>query len=139
MRAEDLIVAARQCLETPFRHQARVVGVGLDCAGVVVHAVQAVGGEVVDVYGYGRTPNNGMLEWAVDGQPCVERVMNVADRQPGDILLMRFASEPQHLALLTGDNTIIHAYEAAGKCCEHRLSSVWAARIVRVYRLRGLA
>jgi hypothetical protein len=51
---------------------------------------------------------------------------------------MRFAGDPQHLAICAGD-TIIHAYESAGQCCEHRLSDdLWAARIVRVYRFRGI-
>lgn len=138
MTADDIIAGARECLETPFRHQARLVGVGLDCAGVVAHAVRSVGCEVIEVAGYGRTPNNGLLEQALDGQSCVERITDVSDRRPGDILLMRFTSEPQHLAIFTGE-TIVHAYEAVGKCCEHRLSSVWAARIVRVYRVKGLS
>ena len=50
---------------------------------------------------------------------------------------MRFAADPQHLAIYTGE-TIIHAYEAVGRCCEHRLSSMWKARIVRLYRFAGV-
>jgi hypothetical protein len=40
---------------------------------------------------------------------------------------MRFASDPQHLAICAGE-TIIHAYEAAGQCCEHRLSGLWESQ-----------
>ena len=137
MTADDILAAARQCLGTPFRHQGRLVGTGLDCAGVAIHVAREIGAGVIDVFGYGRTPANGQLEQSLDSQPCLERVLS-ADRQPGDVLLMRFTSEPQHLAIFAGD-TIIHAYESAGLCCEHRLSSMWAARIVRVYRFRGIA
>ena len=137
MTADDILAAARQCLGTKFRHQGRLVAFGLDCAGVAIHVAREIGAGVIDVSGYGRTPANGQLEQSLDSQPCLERV-SLEDRQPGDLLLMRFASEPQHLAICAGE-TIIHAYEAAGLCCEHRLSSLWAARIVRVYRFRGMA
>ena len=134
MTADDIIAAARACLGTPFVHQGRIPGMALDCAGLVIAVAATVGAEYVDYPGYGRSPANGLLEAALDAQPFLERV---ADRQPGDVLLMRFSGEPQHLAICTGDN-IIHSYESVGKACEHRLSDVWAARIVRVYRFGGL-
>ena len=137
--AEDIVTAARQCLGTPFRHQGRIAGFGLDCAGVAIHVARQIGAWHLDVSGYGRTPAQGQLERSLDSQPCLQRVARIEDRQPGDLLLMRFTAEPQHLAFLTRDGTIVHAYEAAGTCCEHRLADVWVSRIVRVYRFRGLA
>ncbi len=136
MTADDILNHARQCLGTPFRHQGRMVGFGLDCAGVAIHVARQIGGGHLDVSGYGRTPADGQLERSLDAQPCLERVA-LGHRQAGDLLLMRFASDPQHLAICAGE-TIIHAYEHVGQCCEHRLSSMWAARIVRVYRFRGM-
>jgi cell wall-associated NlpC family hydrolase len=132
-----IIAAARACLDTPFRHQGRIPGVALDCAGLLIAVAQAVGADYADVPAYGLNPAGGMLGSALDAQPCLEPVP-LSQCQPGDILMMRFAAEPQHLAMLAGD-TIIHAYSNVGKVCEHRLSSVWAARIVRVYRFKGLA
>ena len=137
MMTTDILTAARQCLGTPFRHQGRQVGVGLDCAGVAIHVAQSIGAECFDVDGYGTVPANGELERALDAQPCLQQV-ELADRQAGDLLLMRFSAEPQHLAIFAGE-TIVHAYEAVGKCCEHRLSSAWGSRIVRVYRFQGVA
>jgi len=135
---ELIVSAARACLGTPFRHQGRIVGVGLDCAGVVVEVAKAIGSNPIDVSGYGRVPVNGQLESVLDTQTDLERVLDISTRRAGDILLLRFSGEPQHLAVLTDNNTIVHSYEAVGKCCEHRLSSVWAARIVRVYRFVGV-
>lgn len=135
MTADDIISAARACLDTPFVHQGRIPGVALDCAGLVVAVAEAVGADYVDHPGYGRNPANGLLESVLDAQPFLDRVF---DRQPGDVLLMRFAGEPQHLAIFTGEN-IIHSYESVGKVCEHRLADVWAARIVRTYRFKGVA
>jgi cell wall-associated NlpC family hydrolase len=131
---EDILAAARQCLGTPFRHQGRLVGGGLDCAGVAIHVAQQIGVEHLDVSGYGRLPYSDRLQQSLESQPCLVPV-DPAEQAPGDLLLMRFASDPQHLAILAGE-TIIHAYESVGQCCEHRLSGVWAARIVRVYRFR---
>ena len=90
MTADDIVAAARACIGTPFAHQGRVVGVALDCAGVAVHAVRAAGVDVLDFAGYGRTPNKGRLAAAMDAQPMLERVPDIADRAAGDILLMRF-------------------------------------------------
>lgn len=137
MTADDIVVAARSCLGTPFAHQGRIKGVALDCAGLAVTVAHEVGAEYTDQQGYGREPHNGQLEAALDAQACLVRVTNASDYQPGDILLMRFASEPQHVAIFTGQG-IVHSYESVGMCCEHRLSSTWQARIVRVYRFKDL-
>ena len=135
MTADDILTAARSCLDTPFRHQGRIPGLALDCAGLIVAVAESVGADYIDRFGYGRNPAHGLLESVLHAQPFLERVF---DRKPGDVLLMRFSGEPQHLAICAGD-TIIHSYEAVGKVCEHRLASVWAARIVRVYRFKGIA
>lgn len=134
----DIVTAARACLGTPFAHQGRVIGVGLDCVGVAVHAVRSIGVDVLDIPGYGRTPNNGRLASAMDAQCGLERVHNIAERRAGDILLLRFFREPQHVGICTGDG-IIHAYQAVDGCCEHPIDEKWAARIVRVYRVKGLS
>lgn len=133
--ADAIIAGARECLGTPFRHQGKLVGRGLDCAGVAIHAARQAGLDVIVVDGYGRHPADGSLEQALAEQTCLQPV-SLDDRQPGDLLLMRFSADPQHLAIYTGES-IIHAYQAAGKCVEHRLSDVWAARIVAVYRFVG--
>ena len=135
MTKDDIIVAARDCLETPFRHQGRIQGIALDCAGVIVAVANEIGADNVDQQGYGRNPSGGLLESALDIQPCLERVY---EKQPGDVLLMRFEGDPQHLAIFTGEN-IIHAYETIGKVCEHLFTEKWARRIVRIYRFKGVA
>lgn len=136
MTAAEIIAAARACVGTPFRHQGRQLGVGIDCAGVAVHVASALGCAVIDQAGYGRQPANGMLEAMLDAQACLQRVTDDA-AQPGDVLLMRFTGEPQHLAILAGE-TMIHAWEATGRCCEHAVDVKWRARIVRVYRFVGV-
>ena len=136
MTADEIIAAARACIGTPFLHQGRQPGVGLDCAGVAVHVAGALGCELIDQAGYGRQPAHGMLEAMLDAQPCLQGVTDDA-AQAGDVLLMRFKGEPQHLAILAGE-TMIHAWEAPGLCCEHAIDAKWRARVVRAYRFIGV-
>lgn len=135
MTSDDIIAVARECLGTPFRHQGRLVGVGLDCAGVAVHVMRRLGIPYEDMRGYPRIPYDGMIAEVLDRQ---SHMMRVLDMQLGDVLLMRFAAEPQHVAICAGD-TIIHAFESSGRVVEHRFSSMWRARVVHIYRIMGVA
>lgn len=141
---DQIIAAARSHIDTPFRHQGRAAQGVLDCAGLVVAVADAIGADYLDQQGYSSHPSNGLLESALDAQPCLVRVP-LSDMQPADVLLMKFASDPQHLAIYIGfsqayqDFGIVHAYAQARKVCEHRLTDEWRARIVRVYRFREAA
>jgi cell wall-associated NlpC family hydrolase len=135
MTANDIISAARECVGTPFHHQGRIAGVGMDCAGLIVHVAAKFGMASIEPAGYGRSPCNGMMEAAADTQPYL---MRVTDMQAGDVLMMRFTGEPQHVGIYTG-NTLIHAYESVGKVVEHRMDDKWLRRIVRVYRFKDVA
>ncbi len=43
MKREDFVRVARSYIGTPFHHQGRLPGVGLDCAGVIVCALAECG------------------------------------------------------------------------------------------------
>jgi cell wall-associated NlpC family hydrolase len=136
MTPAEIIGYARECLGTPFRHQGRICGVALDCAGVIVHVANRLGFEVIETLGYTRRPGMGLLEAAADCQPFLVRVAK-KDKQPGDILMMHFTNDPQHVGIYTGD-TIIHALWDVKKTTEHRLDALWESRIDRVYRFVGV-
>ena len=136
VRRADIVRAARGFLGTPFRHQGRVPGRGLDCAGVIVCAARALGLNAYDVTGYGRLPHGGVLSRHLQAAGCTE--IPIAEVRPGDLYLMRFDHYPQHLALVT-DLGILHAYAEIGRVVEHRLDDVWRARIVAGLRLPGAA
>lgn len=132
--ADAIVAAARAALGTPFRHQGRLPGTALDCAGLALTSAQAAGIAVLDQAGYPRRAGGAMLEAALDGQPALERVTDAP--QAGDILLMRFEGDPQHLAVCAG-STVIHAWATLRRVVEHDLTDEWRRRIVRVYRVRG--
>lgn len=135
MTVDDILAAARSAIGTPFAHQGRESGRGLDCAGLLQHVGAVLDLPRHDLTHYARRPSGGLLEAALDAQPAIHRVPG--QPQAGDLLLMRFLGAPQHLAVCAGD-TIIHSYEGAGKVCEHGFSPQWRARVVRVYRFNDL-
>lgn len=136
MTSEDLISAARELLGFPFRHQGRAISGSTDCAGVICHVAARNGIPHEDQTDYPMIPGGSRIESALDGQNHLVRVP-VSSICPGDVLLMKFSGDPQHLGIYTGDN-IIHAYESVGKVVEHRLSNEWTRRIVRAYRFIGI-
>lgn len=140
MTADEIIAAARSAIGTPFRHQGRTVGRGLDCVGLPIYIADQLGVVYTDVIGYPRRPGGGKLEATFDEhveRGILERV-KVSEMRAGDFLMMRFSGQPQHVAVLTAEGNIIHAYQQVGRVCEHRLDDVWRSRIVRVYRLTGV-
>jgi cell wall-associated NlpC family hydrolase len=134
-KADAVIAAARACIGTPFRHQGRLPGVGLDCAGLGIVAAKSVGIDIKDFVGYPSHAFDGMLKKMFDEQ----KNLSIIDRKnasPGDVLLMRISKAPQHVAILSYDGYIIHAYKNVGKVVEQRIDDFWNSKIVAVYRFK---
>lgn len=138
MTTNAVVAAARACLGTPFRHQARVPGLGLDCVGLLAHVFESLTLPYEDETGYPRTPFGGKLERNLDAQPSLRRVP-LDEMAAGDVLVMRIKSAPQHVAIHSGEIGghvyIIHASEEHGGVVEHRLDAMWGARVMRAYRV----
>lgn len=128
--AAAVIDIARTYRETPFRHQGRRPGVGLDCVGMLVCAFRAAGLRVPDRRGYGRQPDPAMMAGGLS--EALVRHPRTRPWQPADVLWMQFDA-PQHLALYTG-RSIIHAYAQVGRVVEHRVDPLWVSRVVSVWR-----
>lgn len=132
-KADLVIAAARACIGTPFAHQGRVPGVGLDCAGLGIVAAAGAGIEVQDYEGYPNLPFDGMLKKMFDEQPFLRRISRL-DAAPGDALLLRISQAPQHVAILSYNNYMIHACQQIGKVCEQRIDDTWYRKIIAAYR-----
>lgn len=136
----EFIAEARTWLGTPFHHQGRLKGVGVDCAGLVIGVARDLGLSTWDVDGYGMVPNGRHL------RQLANSVMNQiprAELSPGDVVLMKWVSFPQHVAIITpgaglGGLGLLHSYAKIGKCLEHGLTQDWWDRIVQAYRIPGL-
>jgi NlpC/P60 family putative phage cell wall peptidase len=141
----DVVNEARSWMGTRFHHQGDLKGVGCDCIGLLVGVSYQLG--IVDARsghrggrfeGYGGDPDPVILLQACDAYLDPIRIF---DAVAGDILLMRFVTEPQHFAIISNDSPrrIIHAYLSARRVVENDVDEVWGSRVVRAYSFRGVA
>jgi cell wall-associated NlpC family hydrolase len=128
---QEIINAARNYLGVRYKHQGRT-RFGLDCLGLVVRVAHDLSLSNEDSTDYGSVPDGKRLMREMDAR--LDITMNA---KPGDVLLMRFDKNPQHLAIMT-DKGIIHSYAQVRGVVEHRLDDEWAKRIVRSYSFRGI-
>ena len=125
----DIAAAAESFIGTPFRHQGRRPGVGLDCVGVWVCALRACGVEVEDVTTYRRLPDSKELLRHMRRQ-----FEEVAVIELGDALVMNAPrhKEPRHLGVYAGSGQCVDAY--AGKTVRKR--PIEAFEVVTAFRVR---
>lgn len=125
-----MVAAARRCLGTPFHHQGRAPGIGLDCIGLIVIAAHAAGILVRDRTGYGQRPDGRSLQDALLSHGAVATGV----WQAGDILLFRYDGQPQHVALATGADSMIHSFAPARGVVETSIGDYWRRRLAAAYR-----
>lgn len=128
----DIVEAARLYLGTPFKHQGRYKH-GIDCGGLLILAAREMGIYLQDIPGYHRMPDDQTLKAALDTQ-LIRTSRGKDNTLYGDILLMAFRKNPQHIAIRT-DKGIIHAHEDSGGVIETNLDERWRKRIRGVYIL----
>ena len=119
---------------TPYHHQARLPGVGLDCAGVPVCIAKKFdlhNGVVEDMFGYSRIPDGTSLMETLRKGTAKEKSLN--ELKIADIILFKFLNNPQHLGIYMPDNKIIHSYSVIGKVVLHNFDEKWKNRVVSVF------
>lgn len=139
----DVVTCARSWVGTPYQHQARLKGVGVDCAGLVIGVARELGLIEADwdVQGYARQPDGASLRrWCDDSMTPIGR----NDMQPGDVVLVAFDAAPGHMGIvadyLHGGLSIVHALGITAKrVIETRLMFSASMRFVGAYALRGVA
>jgi len=85
--------------------------------------------------GFARPPERTALLRGLLRAPQLIRI-KPRDARPGDLLLFKVAGAPQHLALVTEPDMILHADAGAGRVVEHAVPSAW--RAVAAFRLAAL-
>lgn len=128
----QVVDCARSWIGTPYHHQARVKGVGVDCIGLAIGVCRELGliPAEFDYNGYSRSPHGVLL-------PVVEQFCKPEEPQMGSLLIFRIRHEPQHCAIKT-DRGIVHAYQGVDRVTEHCLGDWWESRIVGSYKLPGV-
>lgn len=140
----DVIAEARTWINTPYVHQHRAKGHGVDCAGLVIGVARALGlvAADFDVNGYARTPDGASL--LVECDRFMDRIP-IHELRPGNVLVIRFQKEPQHLGIigdyLYGGLSFIQALgtvDGKGKVVEWRLHERRGWKHVQAYAMRGV-
>ncbi|NLR74203.1 MULTISPECIES: NlpC/P60 family protein [Leeia] len=132
---QQVLAEARSWLGTPYHHQGRVKGVGVDCAMILCDIYHQVG----------------LIPW-IDPRPYPpdwhfhrddERYLGwlkqyarpVAQPQPGDVAVWRFGRCFSHGAVVVDDTLVLHAYFKQGVVLARRDETPLADRPVRFYSL----
>ena len=128
-----IVEAGRELLGTPFHHQGRAPGVGVDCVGLLVCVARALSIPHRDSRTYRRRPEGDRLEreLAVSGLIRIE----VEEAQAGDVLAfwIRRRTDVQHVGIMTGAG-LLHTWAASGRVVEHRLDEFWSSRVASAWR-----
>ena len=129
---ELIVEEARKLLGTPFHHQGRTPGVGVDCIGLLVCVGRAIGAEFTDCLDYHKRPDGATLL-----AKFAENLDPVVDPEPGDIALFYFESRayPQHAGIITPYG-LIHTYAKVRKVVEHHFDNYWKVRTHSYHRFR---
>ncbi len=146
-----VVKAARAWVGTPFVHQGRIKGRGIDCVGLPLCVFEELG-----ISGASQTPGSWTRksEYTTYGpEPlrgkvfagCVANLIQNPSGvyRPGDILSLRVPSEPCHVAFVSevgGVLYMIHAYNGRtnSKCVEHILDDTWRRRIAAAFTIPGI-
>ena len=137
---DQVIVAARSWLGTPYHDQASLRGVGCDCLGLARGVWrQVVGPEPFPIPPYSRDWGEiGPSEVLADGARRMMIEVSTAEAGPGALVLFRMMPRAvaKHVGILTGPtprigsgtSSFLHAYERLG-VIEEPLSRSWRRRI----------
>jgi hypothetical protein len=142
------VAAARKLIGTPFVHQGRVPGVGLDCSGVLAKAADEIGHPYHDRLDYRRMPSGAAL---IEGMEKNATRILPAEVVPGCAFLFWIKrepphpNEPRHLAIVSDlgpPMRMIHAYARkgtghdVGRVEEQEVTENWRHRIHSAWRFR---
>lgn len=143
---------ARSWVGTPYRHQARLKRVGVDCVGLILGVGIAL--EVLDwtpakwapFAAYSRTPNPHRMRKAMQlfliEVPAEDAFDQDSFPKEGLIAWMQWRDElPMHLGIIgrfDARPTLIHAFEHLDHCVEHGFVDPWPDRVESFWRYPGM-
>lgn len=130
--------AALSWVDTPYHHQARVKGVGVDCAQLIAGVAEETG----HIEPGTPIPFNYSTEWHLHNREevllknleafgCTRKPST--ELEPGDILCFKYGRVVSHLGIYVGDNQFVHAANNYGKVVLNTLSPEMLKRLVFIY------
>lgn len=137
MRAIDVVLTAREYLGTPWVHTARLKKIGIDCIGLVIETYNEYGANIPPNTDYSLEDEYNKLE---DRLSLYFEPLNTHNFQAGDILVFRTKMMYNHVAIFSGEGTMIHSYQGSAhmQVIEEEYSAKWAFRFVRAFRHKDI-
>lgn len=135
-----LLAIARSWIDTPYHHQGRIKGVGVDCIGLIIGIAQDIGVTNIDrpeFRAYGRRPPRGRGMLRYFDEMATGKSMLV---DPGRIAVFFFdeaTKRAQHIGITT-DVGILHTYSSMGRVVEHNLTQDWISKLICTYDFPGV-
>ena len=133
----NLIVSkAREFLGTPYHHQGRVKGGGVDCAGLVICVAHELGLSAYDINNYPRKSDGIELKQLFNKNAILTKKKDI-----GNIILLQIKQVPQHCGIIGIKDdfmTLIHACRKRKKVVEIELTQNYINQIVSIYKSPNL-
>lgn len=135
--ADTFVAELRTWVGTPWRHQGRTKGRGVDCIGLIVAAARDAGvmadASEFDRVDYLRHPRGDELREVLE-RYCTP----AATAAPGVLVLFRLGAKLRHVAVVAGE-TMIHADSATGHVVEVGYRGPWLRRTDSLWQLPEIA
>ena len=134
---QAVVEEARSWLRTPYCHQGRVKGAGIDCAMILADVYHAVG-----LIPY-IDPRPYPPDWHMhkSDERYLGWVHQYADRvqtpEPGDVVLYKYGRCVSHGGIVIDWPTIIHSYSGVGCTLDKGDGEFLSGRLYGFYRVRS--
>lgn len=122
-RGAALADAAAELVGTPFRAHGRDPATGLDCVGLVITALSAVGEAPVSPGGYALR-NLAVTQWLPLAGPA-GLVPAEGEIHPGDVLLIALGFAQHHLVIADGTASVVHAHAGLRRVVRQPRDPAW--------------
>lgn len=133
-----ILTEARTWLGTPWHHQARLKGVGVDCAQLLIAVYAGVG--LIEPF----TPAHYPIDWALhrsEARFCDQLLAHcrkVDVGLPGDIAMYRYGRQAAHGGIVAESGTLLHAWRDEGQVTLTELHApALVDRFAGFYRWKG--
>ena len=127
----DIIREARSWIGTPWHHNQRCKGAGVDCVQFIAALAQSQGLDIGKLENYYRTPRGDEL---LDTMRAIPGLVETGIIQGGSILVFRVGGIPHHLAVATEEG-MIHADAKVGRVVELSHRGFWDRLLVTAFKV----
>lgn len=132
--SDKIVKIAESWLNTPYQHQARLKGVGVDCAQFIAGVADELFEKRINTPIYSQ-------EWFLHNREelLCDILENFGFKRVdkmllGDVLTFKYGRVNSHLGILVSEEEIIHARIDVGKVVKNNLTGDLLERLDRVYR-----